>query len=188
MHPLHNLAWDVREVLQVRELPQKQMIVLLGFFSLARKCYLPFLRLIQSPRSSALFGTRWLPWDGASLVALFLGCSCLGLDVQLPHSHQLPDTLRGFFSSAYYCRLPALRQHLPRSCCCGEEVLWHLELEMLLMYSEFSSWERENIPPRGRSLVSWWPQVFLGWTLLASTFSPEDWALIKLIGLMASEE
>lgn len=58
------------------------------------KCCLLFLCLIQSPPSLALFGIRWLPRnrDQLSLLALFVGCSCLGFDIQLPHSHQLTDT------------------------------------------------------------------------------------------------
>lgn len=95
----------------------------------------------------------------------------------LTSAHWYP--LRGLFSSDCDCRLWPLQQHTPWSFYRSEDVLWHLELEMLLMNGEFSSRKRENILPRGRSLVSW-PQVFLDWTLLPSKVSLERWALIKL--------
>ena len=95
--------------------------------------------------------------------------------------------LQGLVSCAHHCRLRALQRHTPWSFYCSEGVLWQLELEMLLVCSEFSSWKRENTLPRECSLVHW-PQVFLDWTLLPSKFSLEGWALIKLICLLASEE
>lgn len=143
-------SMDVREVLQVRELPQKQMIAFL-FFLLLENASCHFYASFKVPSPQHCFAS--VGCHGMGIRCHFspssLGASAWGLTfvASFTSAHRCP--LRGLVSGAQDCRLWALHQHAPWSFYCDEDVLWHLELEILLLYSELSSWKREEYNTEG---------------------------------------
>lgn len=130
---------DVREVLQARELPQKLMLViLLSLLLESVVCHLCSSFNVPSPQHClALVGCP-IEWGSGVILSLFLRCLCLLSCLLISSLIPMPVTADHELSRRTHLIL------LLRG-----EVLWHLELEMLLMYSELSSWKREKILLRG---------------------------------------